>query len=222
METKTVPFELKASDEPGSFKGYGAIFGNRDLGGDIIEAGAFKKFKYLAKKQIAIAAYHDLERIVGKATVTQDEKGLYLDGVIDLDDIDGQKIHRKMKFGTLTAMSVGFNILKDGSEWTEDYSTRTIKKAELWEVSIVPFGMNPKAKVQSVKSVEDIQDIRGFERLLKDSGYSRKQATAIALHGFKAFQRDAGSPNGSLSDSDEQTSVMLGDLKSHMQILNQT
>ena len=43
LQRVTVPFEIKqadVNDDMGKFKGYGAIFGNIDLGGDIIRGGA--------------------------------------------------------------------------------------------------------------------------------------------------------------------------------------
>lgn len=220
METKAVPLEFKAGDEPGSFRGYGAVFGNRDFGGDVIEPNAFKKFQKTKDGQIRIALYHDLDRLVGKASFKQDEKGLHLDGQLNMNVSYAQDAYELMKDGTLDGMSVGFNILKHGSEWVFDeekkQSTRYIKKAELWEVSVVPFGMNPRAKLTSVKSADDIADIRDFERMLRDSGYSRKQAAAIALHGFKACQRDAGEFVDFQRDADDQSSAMLASLKSQI------
>ena len=46
--TDTIDMEIKADSESedgmkGMFSGYGAVFNNRDLGGDIIKPGAFKR-----------------------------------------------------------------------------------------------------------------------------------------------------------------------------------
>ncbi len=41
METKHVQMELKATGDAGTFTGYGSVFGNVDLHGDIVEKGAF-------------------------------------------------------------------------------------------------------------------------------------------------------------------------------------
>lgn len=220
MEIKTVPLEFKAAAQAGAFKGYGAIFGNRDDGGDIIEQGAFKKFKTTKDGKVRIALYHDLDKIIGKATVTQDTKGLLLDGQLNLNLSYASDAYELMKDGSLDGLSVGFNIIKGGSEWKEDGDdfTRIISKAELWEVSVVPFGMNPKAKVSSVKAadLESITDIRDLEDALRDAGFSRKQAVAIALHGFKGLQRDAAGSTGAQRDADDQSSAMLDQLKSHI------
>ena len=68
-------------------------------------------------------------------------------------------------------------------------------EVELHEISIVTNPMLPIAKVTAVKS---LATEREFEAFLRDAGYSRKEATAIALHGFKGLTglRDAGSDDG--------------------------
>jgi hypothetical protein len=64
------------------------------------------------------------------------------------------------------------------------------KIAEFYEFSIVPVPANPKAVASAVKSIETVRD---FEEFLRDAGFSRKQAVAIALHGYP--QRDASEDN---------------------------
>lgn len=46
-------------------------------------------------------------------------------------------------------------------------------------------------------------DERVFEKFLRDAGYSKKQAVAIALHGFKSLLRDAASGAEPTPDPDE-------------------
>ncbi|MCW3059004.1 MAG: family phage prohead protease [Capsulimonas sp.] len=81
-----------------------------------------------------------------------------------------------------------------------DYFCRAILKIEeLIEYSIVPVPCNQHAGLTEAKSILDAEPIdiskiateRDFDRFLRDAGFSRKHATAIALHGFKNLQRDA-------------------------------
>ena len=91
-----------------------------------------------------------------------------------------------MKEGTLDSMSIGFNTILAAYEEREGRSVRIIKQAELWEASLVPFGMNPAAQVTDVKS-----DIRVFEKALRDRmGLSQKEAAAVASLGYSAVHRD--------------------------------
>lgn len=203
METLSVPFEVKAdASKAGKFSGYGAVFNNTDLGNDIILPGAFKEVRKTSDGKVRIALNHNLRTLVGKASFRQDNHGLYLDGEINMDVSYAKDAYHLMKDGTLDGMSVGFNILKGGADFQEkdDEVVRVISKAELWEVSIVPFGMNPEALIDSVKS--QITDIRAFESFLHENGFSRNEAKAIACGGFGAYQRDAGasSQNGSTSE----------------------
>lgn len=214
METKEAPLEFKAGKEPGTFSGYGAVFGNVDDGGDIIEPGAFKKIRAKKNGRIRMPLYHDMSRVVGDAEVIQDEKGLKVIGQLNMGLSYAADAYELMKDGTLDAMSVGFNILDKGAKWSEDYTQRTISKAELWEVSVVAFGMNRKAKIQTIKAV-DLITARDIEDALRERfpTISRRKATAIASSGYRLLQGDpAGS--GDESESRATGSVTLADMKS--------
>ena len=212
MQHLNCPFELKAAGGKGKFEGYGAVFGNKDLGDDVILEGAFEKIKKTKDGKVRIALYHDLWQLAGKADVHMDSTGLYVEGQLNMKVSYVPDAYELMKDGTLDGMSVGFNILPGGDTWVEDDDgslVRIISKAELWEVSIVPFGMNPEAKIDNVKG--GINDIRAVESFLRKHGFSRSEAVAIAAGGYKSLQREAD--NGGLSDSAPVTSEMLGDLK---------
>lgn len=214
METKEAPLEFKAGKEPGSFSGYGAIFGNVDDGGDVIEVGAFKKIRTKGNGRIRMALYHDMSKVVGDAEVIQDEKGLKVTGQLNMGLSYAADAYELMKDGTLDAMSVGFNILNKGSTWSEDYLQRFITKAELWEVSIVTFGMNRKAKIQTVKAA-DLITARDIEDALRERfpRISRRKATAIASSGYRLLQGDPASFD-SESESRIDDGVNLSDVKS--------
>ena len=212
MEYKEAALEFKAGAEPGTFTGYGAMFENKDDGNDIIKSGAFTKIRTKSNGKIRIPLYHDMSRVVGEGEVVQDGKGLSVNGKLNMSLSYAQDAYELMKDGTLDAMSVGFTIMDKGAQWADDYSVRTITKAELWEVSIVPFGMNRKAKIQSVKSAGQIQTIRDFESHLRTLGYSQREAKAIASHGFGALHRD-GEGSASHREDDKHASEMLAALK---------
>lgn len=183
-----VPFEVKASDESGNFEGYAAVFNNVDLGDDVILPGAFTKVKTTRGGRLKLALFHDLTRLVGSAEFTQDSHGLYIKGKVNLAVSYARDAYELMKEGTLDSMSIGFNTILAAYEEREGRSIRIIKQAELWEASLVPFGMNPDAKVTDVKS-----DIRIFEKALRDRmGLSQKEAAAVASLGYSAVHRDGG------------------------------
>lgn len=180
------PFEVKAVDEAGNFEGYASVFNNVDLGDDIIIPGAFTKVKTTRSGQLKLALFHDLTRLIGAADFKQDEHGLFIKGRVNLKVSYARDAYELMKDGTLDSMSIGFNTITAAYEERAGRTVRIIKEAELWEASVVPFGMNPEAQVSDVKS-----SIRTFETALRDRmGLSQKEAAAVASHGFSALHRD--------------------------------
>jgi len=199
MEHLTAPIEIKSAQADGTFTGYAAVFGNIDLGYDVIEPGAFKQAKTTRDGMLRIAIGHRMDLLAGKAAFKQDDKGLFVEGKLSLGVSYVRDQYELMKDGVIDGLSVGFNILRDGADFEEraGKSVRVIKAAELWEFSLVPFGMNPEALIDSVKAAS----IRDLEAQLRGLGYSRSDAKALAAGGFKSLgQRDAGLDSGTLAD----------------------
>ena len=200
-----VPFEVKASDDQGNFEGYAAVFNNVDLGDDVILPGAFTKVKTTRAGRLKLALFHDLTRLVGSAVFTQDSHGLYIKGKVNLAVSYARDAYELMKEGTLDSMSIGFNTILAAYEEREGRSIRIIKQAELWEASLVPFGMNPEAQVTDVKS-----DIRIFEKALRDRmGLSQKEAAAVASLGYSAVHRDGGTEATAIVDELKSISTLF-------------
>ena len=200
-----VPFDVKAVDDAGNFEGYASVFNNIDLGDDIIIPGAFTKVKTTRKGQLKLALFHDLTRLIGAADFRQDDHGLYVKGKVNLAVSYARDAYELMKDGTLDSMSIGFNTITAAYEERAGRTVRVIKEAELWEASVVPFGMNPEAQVTSVKS-----DIRLFEGALRDRmGLSQKEAAAVASLGYPALHRDGGSEATEIVDELKQLSHLF-------------
>ncbi|WP_230680958.1 HK97 family phage prohead protease [Paracidovorax cattleyae] len=191
--------QIKETKADGSFTGYAAVFGNVDLGQDVILPGAFKRAKTTVDGKIRIALDHDLAKLAGKARFTQDDHGLRVEGQLTLGVSYVRDAYELMKDGVLDGLSVGFNIAPGGSTWEDrdDSYVRLISDAELWEFSLVAFGMNPEALVDSVKAA----NIRDFEAQLRGLGYSQREAKRLASGGFKSLgHRDGGPDSETLAD----------------------
>ena len=199
MDRINCPLEIKAAERDGTFTGYAAVFNNIDLGYDVIEPGAFKSAKTTRDGMLRVAIGHDLNLLAGKSKFTQDERGLLVEAKLSLGVSYVRDRYELMRDGVLDGLSVGFNILKDGAYYQERAGkhVRVIKAAELWEFSIVPFGMNPEALVDSVKAAS----IRDFEAQLRGLGYSQTEAKALASGGFRSLgHRDGGADSEMLED----------------------
>lgn len=189
--------EFKALGESGAFEGYAAIFGNIDLGGDIIERGAFKEIMKRRNGKVVVLNQHRQSDPIGLADVEEDDKGLKFAGQLILESASARSAYALMKGGALDGMSIGFDVMAGGAEILKS-GVRTLKALRLWEISPVTFGMNPLAGVDSVKALVDggnLPSLSTFEDFLRDvGGFSNSQAKTIAGHGLKRLhaQRDAG------------------------------
>lgn len=203
--------ELKFAADEGaqamSFSGYGAVFGNVDSYGDVIEAGAFSKFladvKAGNQPWPAMLSQHggwqmsaeDMTPIGVWTDFAEDGHGLKVTGQL-ADTPRGREMHALMKMSprpAIDGMSIGY-IAKEWEPRTKpEDPKRRLKRIDLIEVSIVTRPANGKARVESVK--HDWTE-RDFERLLtRDAGLSRSEALVVINQGFKSLiaMRDAGS-----------------------------
>jgi HK97 family phage prohead protease len=194
------------------FKGYGAVFGNMDAYGDIIEQGAFEKTLKQSEKSgnfPSMLLQHggwgigaqDLMPVGVWDTLKEDTKGLASEGI--LADIQrGQEAYTLLKMKprpAITGLSIGYIPKKFTVGTKADEPRRLLHEIELIEISLVTFPANAKARVTGVKSLEDFSE-RDFERLMQDAGLSRSEARVVINHGFKHLKamQDAGS--GELDD----------------------
>jgi uncharacterized protein len=194
MKFLGLPVEFKAFGDSGSFEGYASIFGNVDLGGDVIERGAFKEIIKGRDGKVKVLNQHSTRDPIGVAEVKQDDKGLYFQGQLILEAPSARSAYALMKGGALDGMSIGYDVLEGGAKILES-GIRQLKALKLWEISPVTFGMNPLAGIDSVKTAGNITTIREFEDFLRDAGgFSKAQATDIAVGGWKKLndRRDAG------------------------------
>lgn len=188
----SAPLSFKATAE-GAIEGYGAIFGNVDQGGDIVEAGAFTD-SLKSGRNVKMLWQHDPGHLIGTwAEISQDEKGLRVKGNLLTEIEAGREANVLVKAGALDGLSIGYRTLEFREMKVEDRWVRVIEKADLWEVSLVTFPMNPEATITAHKAAAMTQ--RDFERqLLRDSHLSRNVVDALMRDGFKGVQalRDSG------------------------------
>lgn len=187
MKHLNLPFELKALGDTGTFSGYAAVFGNIDLGGDVIERGAFKELVKTKDGQIIILNQHDSRQPIGKAAVKEDDTGLAFEGQLVLSTAKAREVYEQMKAGILNGMSIGYDVLAGGAEVMQS-GVRKLKALKLWEISVVTWGMNPLAGIDAVKAASQITTVREFEDFLRDAGFSKSQSLLLASGGWSALQ----------------------------------
>lgn len=184
--------ELKA-DEKGVIEGYGSVFGNTDSYGDIVAPGAFSRTLASAEKSGQMPAMlwqHNPDEPIGVWTsMKEDKRGLFVTGQL-ADTQRGREALTLTKMGALTGLSIGYSTVK--FEYDQAKDVRTLTDVDLWEVSPVTFPANDKARISAVKSASEMTE-REIEEILRDAGFSRKEAKAFIADGLRGLRcRDGG------------------------------
>lgn len=152
-EYKTLLFNVDDYDEEqGIFSGYGAVFGNIDDGGDIVEPGAFTKTIAEGWERVKILALHNDSWLpLGRPLeIREDAKGLYIKAKVS-DTAMGRDVKVLLKDGVLNELSIGYDpIIFDYDEM----GIRHLREVKLWEVSVVTWAMNPEATITGYKAAE--------------------------------------------------------------------
>jgi len=196
MTTKNLDFafELKAADD-GTFEGYGSVFNITDKGGDIVVAGAFAETLAASKaagRMPAMLWQHRQAEPIGVYTeMEEDAIGLKVKGKLALKTARGAEAYELMKMGAISGLSIGYRVRDDS--WDRVTGVRTIKKADLVELSLVTFPMNDASRVSAVKTIEDLETLAEIERHLRDvCGLSKSEATAMVSRIKSVSRSDSG------------------------------
>jgi len=180
------PVELKLAEAAhGALEGYASVFGTAaDSYGDVVAAGAFTKSLTRHKSDRTTPAMlwsHDTSEVIGRWTsVSEDAKGLLVKGQLDLNVRRAQEALSLLKTKSINGLSIGY-ITSPGGRVYEKDGTRTLREADVLEVSIVAIPAQRQARILDVKSVATITD---FSRLLHEIGFSRSIATKLAGGGW--------------------------------------
>lgn len=205
--------KLAAGDSDGmAFNGYGAVFGNVDAYGDVIEPGAFAHTLHDAKSSgnwPAMLLQHggmglsaeDMMPVGLWTGMSEDGIGLQMEGKI-APTSRGKDAFILMKMEprpAITGLSIGYRVKEFVSRTSPEEPRRRIKRVDLLEVSLVTFPANTKARITGVKAIDDIMSLADAEAYLREAaGLSRAQAV-----GFIARVKAAGTKQGEPAVSED-------------------
>lgn len=214
-------FELKRlatqrteeGSELGVFEGVASTFGQPDLIGDVIERGAFRA-SLDRGHSIKMLWQHDPRTPIGVwDRVSETPAGLAVKGRLVLAVQQARETLALLRAGAVDALSIGFSVPKGGAVVDRETSLRRLTTIDLWEISVVTFPANARARIHRVKTRAAggrLPSEREFERLLtRDAGFSRSQARVILGAGYKSLMatQDAG------HDADQ---AAMGDLAARL------
>ena len=156
MEMKHIDCcELKTEGE-GTFRGRASVFGNVDLVGDVIEPGAFRDAIRQRGDSVVLLNQHNPADAIGRVSLEERADGLHVRGQLVLGLKSAQEAWIRLKSGIVDGLSIGFRVAKSRTK----SGVRHITAINLWEVSLVTFPANPRARVTAVKSDDVATSIR--------------------------------------------------------------
>ena len=181
-----IPFQIKAVSPDGLFSGYGSVFNVVDSYQEVVTAGAFADS--LKSRMPSLLWQHRSGEPIGVYTqVREDNVGLHVDGKLALKTARGAEAYELLKMGAISGLSIGFVTREDS--YDKVTGIRTLKKVDLWEVSLVTFPANDAARISGVKSIDTLNSLASAEGYLRETGgYSKREAMALvsrikSLHG---------------------------------------
>lgn len=193
-------FEVKNFDsESGKFSGYISRFDEVDGGNDVVLKGAFLrslKQHRENKRTVPVLWQHDHGIPIGRwLDLKEDNIGLFGEGELAIGVQKAEEARTLMKMDVATGISMGYTTRRKHTD--EKTKVRSLIEVDLWEGSIVTFPMLDTARVETVKSLQEVMTIRDCEDWLRDvTGLSQKEAKDV-ISKIKAAgnQRDVGDEN---------------------------
>jgi HK97 family phage prohead protease len=114
MQHKASPLKIKTfGDTPGTFSGYASIYDAVDSYNDAVCRGAFSKTMQEKGGKIVILNQHNPEQPIGIGTLTDHQRGLFIEGVLELGTQAGAETYALLKAGIISSLSIGYETVRD-------------------------------------------------------------------------------------------------------------
>lgn len=176
---------FKAADEGMKFSCYGNTKGNIDHAQDRAIDGAYTKsideHKSNGTMPKMFWMHNPYETPIGKwVDMREDEKGLLMEGEFANTE-KGREVYELMKMGALDSFSIGYSVEEE--KWNSENKCNDLVAVNIKEVSVVTFPCNEESRLVDIKAkLEDgeLPTKRELEKLLTESGLSKRQARKIA------------------------------------------
>lgn len=218
LKVRDFALNVKAGSvaDDGTFEGYGSVFGVVDSYKEVVAPGAFgESLDELAAKGrvVPVLWQHRQDQPIGVYTdLHEDETGLSVKGQLLIGEVaQAAEAHALMKAGAVTGLSIGYWVRE--SSYDEKTGIRTLSKLDLVEVSLVTFPANDDARVEAVKfklAHGELPNIREFEKLLREAGFSKTQAAVVAGHGLADLLRREAEGDATKEGAAELRAALAG------------
>lgn len=185
MEHKTIATVTNILDEAqGIVEPIFAVFGNCDLGKDVVHPGAFSKTFQERGAQVKVLDLHNKDSIMAAIGVPiefremrRDELpaellekypaatgGAYAKVQFLMDTPEGAGAFTRIKTGAVDQWSFGYDAVQhDFTKDEEGETIRNLREVKLYEISPVLWGMNPATVTLSAKTEEEPSEDKPVE-----------------------------------------------------------
>jgi uncharacterized protein len=137
----------------GAFSGHAAIFAKPDLGGDVIQPGAFAASLARGPAKLRLLFMHDAKEPIGLIELArEDSRGLFVRGRLLPGVQRAREVHALVTAGALDGLSIGFKTVR--SRRDPRTGLRLLQAVDLWEISLVTFPMMPEARLLRIWTPE--------------------------------------------------------------------
>jgi HK97 family phage prohead protease len=148
-------------DSSGTFTGLASTYGGPpDLVDDVIEPGAFKAaIMNQPNNGYPMLWAHRSDEPIGTCRISDSQAGLRVVGSLLLADPTAQRAYMHLKAGSVKGISIGYSLPPESSGKTviDGQGIRHLSEVFLHECSLVAIPANPRAQVDSVKSLSQME-----------------------------------------------------------------
>lgn len=206
--------EIKAVDDStGHITGYASVFGGIDTYDDTIEPGAYASVIKSGRMPLMFFNHRVWDAVpIGKWNAwSEDAKGLYVEGCINLKLEKGREVYEAVKFKSFDGLSIGYSLTKDDF-FIDEKKIRHIKNfSSVHEISLVTFPADDAARLTDIKSALDgAETIRDLEDCLRDLGMSKSNAVAFIAKAKQIVNQ--GEPDADLSEAAAKMTAIVNKL----------
>lgn len=151
-ETKRLARPPRAVAPGGVIAGYASLFGEVDLGGDVVAKGAFaESLKRNGPGRVRMLFQHDPTQPIGVwDEIREDAMGLRVRGRLTLGVEKAREVWALIREGAIDGLSIGFKAVSARRDART--GVRRLDRVDLWEISIVTFPMLPEARIGRTKA----------------------------------------------------------------------
>jgi HK97 family phage prohead protease len=151
-ETKRLARPPRAVAAGGVISGYASLFGEVDLGGDLVVKGAFAdSLRRQGPGRVRMLFQHDPSQPIGVwDEIREDSMGLRVRGRLALRVEKAREVWALIQDGAIDGLSIGFKTVHARRDAKS--GVRRLERVDLWEISVVTFPMLPEARIAAAKS----------------------------------------------------------------------